>query len=197
MKIKFNQNLYQDFLKLRKELKETFPKCFFDPGTEKPLKIGIFHDLMARLGGLPQAPSKRLVKLFMGVYTNSIFYRIALIIPNAMRVDLDGNEVGIVSPEERFNAKIIFKTIIWDLDEGELEQYKKEKAVRLSRLLQKAEKSKEIIKPNHNVKNEAKCKQPKNTKTAAFSSKPIVTKNNPIIIIKKKRNFNIPNQTLL
>ena len=192
MKIKFNQNLYQDFLKLRKELKETFPKCFFDPGTEKPLKIGIFHDLMARLGGLPQAPSKRLVKLFMGVYTNSIFYRIALIIPNAMRVDLDGNEVGMISQEERFNAKIIFKTIVWDLDESELEQYKKEKAARLNKLLKKAERSKEIIKnPDHNVKKEDKEKynQPKNTKTAT-------TKNSPIIIVKKKRNIAIPNQTL-
>lgn len=188
MKIKFNQNLYQDFLKLNIKLKEIFPKCFFDSGAEKPLKIGIFYDLMAKLNELPEAPSKKLVKLFMSTYTNSIFYRIALITPNAMRIDLDGNEVGMVSPEERFNAKIIFKTIIWDLERDELEQYKKEKAARLNHVLQKAEKFKEIIKkPVHNVKNEnkEKCNQPKN-------SQPVVTK----VIIKKKRNIEIPNKIL-
>ena len=52
MGIKFNLELYHDVLELREELQKSFPKCFFEFGSEKPLKLNIRNDLLQRLDEL-------------------------------------------------------------------------------------------------------------------------------------------------
>ena len=67
---------YYDVLELGKQLCRTFPKCFFPIGQEKPLKVGIFHDLVQKLDELITKPGKRIIHTFMAIYINSIFYYI-------------------------------------------------------------------------------------------------------------------------
>ena len=72
---------------------QRFPATFFIH-KPKPLKIGIYNDLLA-LGVLDQ----KSLSAFLGAYCNLGRY-LAALVPGAQRVDLDGNPTGEVTPEE-------------------------------------------------------------------------------------------------
>ncbi len=118
--------LYDQALKLREQLSQIFPKCFFPVGQEKPLKIGIFHELVHRCDEISPMPDKKLIQTFIALYTSSISYRAALIAPDAVRVDLYGNTCSRVTPKERYKAKVTTKQIRWVLatERFEVEQAK-------------------------------------------------------------------------
>lgn len=78
-------------------LAELFPNCFSTKGPAKPLKIGVFQDLVARLEN-DERISKTTLRSTLRHYTNSWRYLESLK-ENAHRVDLDGVEGDVIDKE--------------------------------------------------------------------------------------------------
>ncbi|MCW8995847.1 MAG: RNA chaperone ProQ [Psychromonas sp.] len=84
-------------------LTEQFPLCFTAGSTPaKPLKIGIFQELAARLEG-DERVSKTQLRSALRQYTLSWRY-LHCVKPSVKRVDLDGNEGDEVSAEHAEHA---------------------------------------------------------------------------------------------
>jgi hypothetical protein len=88
----------------RRALAAAFPACFNRPKSKapkRPLKVGITADIIARgvtgEDGLPL--SRNRIERAVRDYCLGTKYRAALV-AGAIRVDLDGNPAGIVSPEQ-------------------------------------------------------------------------------------------------
>lgn len=75
-----------------------FPKCFSLEGEAKPLKIGIFQDILSRLDGKEKL-SKTKLRIALRVYTNNWRYLYCLK-TGVHRVDLDGNEGEIITQQQ-------------------------------------------------------------------------------------------------
>lgn len=88
-------------------LSELFPACFISNGEARPLKIGIFQDLAARLADDPRI-SKTMLRSALRQYTSSWRYLHGLR-PGALRVDLDGNPAGELTEEHVTHAKSALK----------------------------------------------------------------------------------------
>jgi ProP effector len=90
---------------------ERFPKTFFMfELRRRPLKIGVHLDIAALLPTL----SIKEIPSAMRWYTANRFYNKACI-ENTPRLDLDGNEVGVVSADEATKSKqrIACSTAAW------------------------------------------------------------------------------------
>ncbi|MGL5949655.1 MAG: RNA chaperone ProQ [Aeromonas sp.] len=88
-------------------LVETFPACFIAQGEAKPLKIGIFQDLAARLAD-DERVSKTMLRSALRQYTSSWRYLHGLKAGQA-RVDLDGNAGEVLTEEHIEHAKQALK----------------------------------------------------------------------------------------
>lgn len=88
-------------------LSELFPACFIAAGEARPLKIGIFQDLAARLADDTRV-SKTLLRSALRQYTSSWRYLYGLR-PGVLRVDLDGNPAGELTEEHVTHAKAALK----------------------------------------------------------------------------------------
>ena len=86
---------------------ECFPACFILDGEAKPLKIGIFQGLAKRLADDPKV-SKTLLRSALRQYTSSWRY-LHGVKAGATRVDLDGNEAGVLTEEHVTHAKQALK----------------------------------------------------------------------------------------
>lgn len=84
-------------------LVETFPACFCAEGEMRPLKIGIFQDLVERVQGQKNL-SKTQLRSALRVYTSSWRY-LHGIKPGAVRVDLDGNPCGDLEEQHIVHAR--------------------------------------------------------------------------------------------
>lgn len=84
-------------------LAEKFPQCFTVDGDAKPLKIGIFEDLAARLAD-DEAVSKTRLRTALRHYTNSWRYLRSVKV-GTQRVDLDGADAGIIEEEHQQHAE--------------------------------------------------------------------------------------------
>lgn len=84
-------------------LAEQFPQCFSLEGEAKPLKIGIFEDLAARLADDPKVSKTRL-RGALRQYTNSWRY-LRCVTAGTQRVDLDGADAGTVEEEHAQHAQ--------------------------------------------------------------------------------------------
>ena len=73
-------------------LAERFPHCFSAEGEARPLKIGIFQDLVDRVAGEMNL-SKTQLRSALRLYTSSWRYLYG-VKSGATRVDLDGNPCG-------------------------------------------------------------------------------------------------------
>ncbi|QUJ68837.1 RNA chaperone ProQ [Photobacterium sp. GJ3] len=80
-----------------------FPKCFTVEGEAKPLKIGIFQDLAERLSDDPKV-SKTQLRAALRQYTSSWRY-LHGVKAGASRIDLDGNECGVLEQEHVEHAQ--------------------------------------------------------------------------------------------
>ncbi|MBU2976903.1 RNA chaperone ProQ [Alteromonas sp. C1M14] len=100
-------------------LAESFPNCFSTEGEARPLKIGIFQDLAARLEN-DERISKTLLRSTLRHYTNSWRY-LHSIKEGAYRVDLDGNQDAQIEKEHADHAKL-------QLDESKAKAAEKRKA---------------------------------------------------------------------
>lgn len=82
-------------------LRAYFPNCFYGMSQVKPLQKGIKQDLVKRLSTLPAIviEDKACMVKSLAYYVNTASYHKSMI-EGAIRVDLDGNEAGIVTAEE-------------------------------------------------------------------------------------------------
>ncbi|MCS2147645.1 RNA chaperone ProQ [Scandinavium manionii] len=84
-------------------LAERFPQCFSAEGEARPLKIGIFQDLVARVEGEMNL-SKTQLRSALRLYTSSWRYLYG-IKAGATRVDLDGNPCGELDEQHVTHAR--------------------------------------------------------------------------------------------
>ena len=84
-------------------LAERFPHCFSAEGEARPLKIGIFQDLVARVEG-EMSLSKTQLRSALRLYTSSWRYLYG-IKAGATRVDLDGNACGELDEQHVQHAR--------------------------------------------------------------------------------------------
>ena len=83
-------------------LAERWPRCFMLAEDRRlPLKVGIFHDLKAALGG-KVSPDQ--VSRALGTYCSAPDYQRRLK-DGAARIDLDGQRAGTVTPSEAMWAR--------------------------------------------------------------------------------------------
>lgn len=85
-------------------LAERFPHCFSAEGEARPLKIGIFQDLVERVGGEMNL-SKTQLRSALRLYTSSWRYLYG-VKPGATRVDLDGNPCGELEEQHVEHARV-------------------------------------------------------------------------------------------
>ena len=78
---------------------QRWPKCF-DLNNRRPLKIGIAYDLVRELGEAALQPE---LKAALNLYCGNPGYLSALR-AGTSRLDLHGNEVGVVSREDELRA---------------------------------------------------------------------------------------------
>ncbi|HKM95491.1 MAG TPA: RNA chaperone ProQ [Buttiauxella sp.] len=84
-------------------LAERFPQCFSAEGEARPLKIGIFQDLVARVEG-EMSLSKTQLRSALRLYTSSWRYLYGIKV-GATRVDLDGNPCGELDEQHVEHAR--------------------------------------------------------------------------------------------
>ena len=93
----------KDVKQILAELSEKFPLCFSQSGEAKPLKIGIFQDLVARVEG-EMSLSKTQLRSALRLYTSSWRYLYGIKL-GATRVDLDGNPCGELDEQHVEHAR--------------------------------------------------------------------------------------------
>jgi sRNA-binding protein len=88
-------------------LKAHYPLCFKEPGEIKPLKVGIKGDLVKQLGtreDIVIADKSCMIKSLSYYVTTLNYFK--NVTEGIARIDLEGNAVGIVTPEEaRYSAE--------------------------------------------------------------------------------------------
>lgn len=84
-------------------LVERFPLCFTAEGEARPLKIGIFQDLVERVQG-EENLSKTQLRSALRLYTSSWRYLYGVKV-GAERVDLDGNPCGVLEEQHVEHAR--------------------------------------------------------------------------------------------
>lgn len=84
-------------------LAELFPLCFTEEGEARPLKIGIFRDLVERVHG-EENISKTQLRCALRLYTSSWRYLYGIKL-GAQRVDLDGHPCGELEAQHVEHAR--------------------------------------------------------------------------------------------
>lgn len=84
-------------------LASQFPLCFSLEGPAKPLKVGIFQDLVQRLEGDAQI-SKTMLRQALRVYTSSWRY-LESVTEGTQRVDLDGQPGDAIDAQQAVHAQ--------------------------------------------------------------------------------------------
>jgi hypothetical protein len=78
-------------------LAETFPACFsVYEGRRRPLNVGIHHDIRAMLDGA--ITPVELGKALRAYVSNGVYRR--RLVAGAVRIDLNGQPAGVVTPEQ-------------------------------------------------------------------------------------------------
>ena len=85
-------------------LSEQFPLCFTLSGEAKPLKVGIFQDLVERLKDNPLL-SKTQLRQALRVYTSSWRYLDA-VKEGVARIDLDGTAGDLIDAQQAEHARV-------------------------------------------------------------------------------------------
>lgn len=100
----------KDKIKTIEWLIENFPAAFFKhPSAVKPLKIGIFDDIIEFYDRLDSPPfSKKAIRDAIHYYSNSPAY-LKCQKEDAARIDLFGNEIDIVSKDQAKYAYLKFQ----------------------------------------------------------------------------------------
>jgi ProP effector len=148
-------------------LAETFPQCFTVEGEAKPLKVGIFQDVVERLQEEGRL-SKTLLRSSLRHYTNSWRYLHA-IKEGVHRIDLDGNQSVVIEKEHADHAlKILTESKEKVAQQRKLKQQKAKKAGKTSDITPK-------VKPTGGERSGKKVKVP-NSSSAAKSARTVPEK---------------------
>jgi ProP effector len=102
-----NQSKFKTSKDIISYLATQFPQCFSVEGEAKPLKIGIFQDIVARLDDETLFSKVRL-RAALRTYTLSWRY-LHCIKADQERVDLDGNPCGVLTAEHVEHARLKLK----------------------------------------------------------------------------------------
>ena len=113
-------------------LAKEFPRCFLAEGEAKPLKIGIFQDIVNRLGE-NSCISKTQLRTALRLYTTSWRYLYG-IKAGTQRVDLDGNPCGILDEQHVEYARKQLEEAKARIQLQKLEQKKVHKANEASKV---------------------------------------------------------------
>jgi len=127
-------------------LAQKFPLCFIAEGEAKPLKIGIFQDLVKRLED-DTTVSKTQLRSALRLYTTSWRYLHGVKV-GAERVDLDGNTCGVLDQEHV------------DFARKQLEEAKAKIKAKKKELNKTEKPGKRVAKPVSAVKTENKANNP-------------------------------------
>ena len=127
-------------------LAQKFPLCFIAEGEAKPLKIGIFQDLVKRLED-DTTVSKTQLRSALRLYTTSWRYLHGVKV-GAERVDLDGNTCGVLDQEHV------------DFARKQLEEAKAKIKAKKKELNKTEKPAKRVAKPVSAVKTENKANNP-------------------------------------
>ena len=165
-------------MRIKKFIETKYSKCFFAGKIKKPLKIGIYQDLLATRE-IDTELSARNIKYFLALYCTDPSYIEALKQPGAMRVNLAGEEIAAVSEEDRQRAVQSPRRATW-----KEEQVSKN----LEKLAdKKSSKSVSVTSLDAINKPENKVVIKKIVNTAAKKGKKSKTKQGPVIIYKKNK----------
>lgn len=153
---------------------ECFPKCFTVEGEAKPLKIGIFQDLAERLKQ-DEKVSKTQLRAALRQYTSSWRY-LHGVKAGAVRVDLDGNECGVLEAEHVEHAQATLA---------------ESKAKVAARRKEQAAKARDEAKANKPKTAKPQARKPQ--KSATKVNKPVETRtlNADEMIVGKQVNVNM------
>ncbi|PRD39526.1 UNVERIFIED_CONTAM: proQ [Trichonephila clavipes] len=155
-------------------LTANFPLCFISEGPVKPLKVGIFQDLAARLGE-DAAVSKTQLRQALRVYTSSWRYLEATK-EGASRVDLDGQPAELIDAQQAEHAAKLLAESKQKAAEKRKIRQQEQKA--LAAKTAQAERSPGAAKP---VRSEQK-RPNKNPKAASKSVKaPVKAVQSPVV----------------
>lgn len=80
-----------------------YPQCFSTEGEARPLKVGIFQDIVERIGNEINL-SKTQLRAALRLYTSSWRYLYG-VRPGANRIDLDGNPCGELEEQHVAHAR--------------------------------------------------------------------------------------------
>ena len=138
-------------------LVEKFPACFIAEGEAKPLKIGIFQDLAARLAD-DERVSKTMLRSALRQYTSSWRYLQGLKAGQA-RHDLDGNPGELLTEDHIEHAKQALK--------------ESKERVFASRRTNTKEKEDKPKQPRRNAPRKADAPRSDKPKTAAPKAAPV------------------------
>lgn len=155
-------------------LTTNYPLCFISEGPLKPLKVGIFQDLAARLG--EDAPiSKTQLRQALRVYTSSWRYLEATK-EGVSRVDLDGQPAELIDAQQaEYAAKLLAESKQKAAEKRKIRQ-QEQKA--LAAKAAQAEQNSGAAKP---VRSEQK-RPNKNPKAVSKSVKaPVKTEQSPVV----------------
>lgn len=90
-------------------LTRTFPQAFDNTQRIRPLKLGIMHDILQHTAKAAEAGiSKSKLREAVVLFTRRIDY-LACLKAREMRIDLDGNEAGLVTEEDAERAAVKIK----------------------------------------------------------------------------------------
>jgi sRNA-binding protein len=131
MRVQLTLELYETACQIKKELERLYPNCFFPIGSEKPLKVGIMEDLLdiRETLDIDPIPTEEGLKASILIYTGCLSYRVNLIREGSMRIDLEGNAVGVVTDDERLFAKTKPLFPQWKLTPEELTIFREQREI--------------------------------------------------------------------
>lgn len=152
-------------------LSETFPQCFSVEGEPKPLKVGIFQDVVERLKE-EQRLSKTLLRSTLRHYTNSWRYLHA-VKEGVFRVDLDGKECVKIEKEHADHAV----KVLTESKEKVAQQRKLKQAKEKSEQPKAKRRSDKAVKvPQRNTKPKAKVVLEKLSESTTVAGAPVTVK---------------------
>lgn len=132
-------------------LVEQFPECFKLEGDSRPLKIGIFDDLIKRCED-DERLSKTKLRSALRLYTSSWRY-LRSVKAGVQRVDLDGKDAGLVDQEHQEHAQQLLQESQARVKEKKAQHVAKSK---LDASKARKHKSTESARSNHQGKPESK-----------------------------------------
>lgn len=182
-------NSYKESLKVIQSLISTFPNCFSKEGAAKPLKKGIFQDLVKALELETEGAVISKVKLrrALRVYTEQWRYLHAFV-EGAKRVNLQGELGDEITPTEIEFAQN-------HLNESKKRYFDWKKSIEAKRNAEASSKNKPKKDVNQSIDKQVKKTEKNATKKSDFAGK--TSQSNSVAVNKENKNLKVAELTQL